>query len=242
MSTLTIDVRFMGPAGSGNGGYVCGRLAAYVEADVARVSLRRPPPLERELTVEKHAGGAALSHGADLVAEATSGSFADAAVPPVSYDDALAAESAYQGLGHHPFPTCFVCGTGRQPGDALCLKPGRHAPGQTACTWLPQPELADSEGLVAPEYVWAALDCPGGWTSDLEQRPLVLGTMTASRAVPVAAGDRYVVVGQLLGEQGRKTFTASALYDAAGRLCARAEHVWIAVDPVRFQQLNDPSA
>nr|MBA2774905.1 hypothetical protein [Nocardioidaceae bacterium] len=232
-STLTIDARFMGPARSGNGGYVSGRLASFTAGPgtVTTVSLRRPPPLDRPLTLEQHAGGAAVRDGADLVAEATAGDFTQAPVLPVSYDDALAAEQAYQGLVHHPFPTCFVCGTGRRPGDALCLRPGRYALGRTACTWVPGDDLSDSAGRVAPEFVWSALDCPGGWTSDLEQRPLVLGTMTAGWPAPVVAGGRYVVVGQLTAEQGRKTFTASGLYDAAGRLLARAEQVWVAVDP-----------
>ena len=34
---------------------------------------------------------------------------------------------------------------------------------------------------------------------------------------------------------GRKTFTASTLYDADGRVVAVAEHVWIAVDPANFR-------
>ncbi|MGI8993539.1 MAG: hypothetical protein ACR2FP_04465 [Nocardioidaceae bacterium] len=240
MSTLTIASRFMGPAGSGNGGYVCGRLAQHAGAggDVTRVSLRRPPPLDRALSVRQHAGGASLNDAADLVAEGGPGDFADGPVPPVSWEQARDAEPSYQGLVHHPFPTCFVCGTAREPGDALCLRPGRHAPGRTACAWVPDPRLGNPDGLVAPEVVWSALDCPGGWTSDLELRPLVLATMTACLLEPVAAGDKHVVVGQLLAEQGRKTFTTSALYDTTGRLLARAEQVWIAVDPDVFQQLT----
>ena len=34
---------------------------------------------------------------------------------------------------------------------------------------------------------------------------------------------------------GRKTFTASTLYDADGRVVACAEHVWVAVDPARLR-------
>ena len=42
MNVLTIPSRFNGPAGVGNGGYVCGRIAAYVDGP-ATVTLRRPP-------------------------------------------------------------------------------------------------------------------------------------------------------------------------------------------------------
>jgi hypothetical protein len=41
----------------------------------------------------------------------------------------------------------------------------------------------------------------------------------------------YVIIGALLGRERRKTFTATALYDAEGVLMARAEHTWISVDP-----------
>ena len=34
MNVLTIPSRFNGPAGIGNGGYVCGRIAAYVSGPV----------------------------------------------------------------------------------------------------------------------------------------------------------------------------------------------------------------
>ena len=43
-----------------------------------------------------------------------------------------------------------------------------------------------------------------------------------------------LVVGEGRGRDGRKTFTASTLYDADGRVVATAEHTWIAVDPAMF--------
>jgi hypothetical protein len=41
-------------------------------------------------------------------------------------------------------------------------------------------------------------------------------------------------MGRNLGESGRKTFTATTLYDSDGRILARARHTWIAVDPALF--------
>jgi acyl-coenzyme A thioesterase PaaI-like protein len=74
----------------------------------------------------------------------------------------------------------------------------------------------------------------GGWSEDLEGRPSVLGRMTARvDALPVV-GEPHVVVGARLRRDGRKTFTASTLYDADGRVVATAQHVWIAVDPSAF--------
>lgn len=245
MSTLTIDPRFTGPAGSGNGGYVCGRLASYVDAAQGRVSvsLRRPPRLETPLTVTQSSSGASLLDGKTAVAEARPGAFTGIPPEAVGLEAARAAEARYRGLLSHPFPTCFVCGTARSPGDGLCLRPGAHGIGRTACVWAPDMSLDKGVGQVAPEFVWSALDCPGGWTSNLEARPLVLGTMTAVCNDPVMIGQEYVVVGRRVSEEGRKTFTETALYDDEGRRLARAEHVWIAVDADAFQQsaaVDDP--
>jgi hypothetical protein len=241
---LTVARRFCGPPSSGNGGYVAGRLAAYLDPERAvAVTLRKPPPLDRRLRVETTTtdgtrtdtedGAVRLFSGDDLVAEATYGEFAHPVAPAVPVERALEAEPLFAGLRGHPFPGCFVCGPSRPAHDGLALQPGRTGPGRTACTWTPDPSLAAEATPpdVAARFVWSALDCPGGWTSDLEARPLVLGRMTARVDRPVSVGETYVVVGILHGTDRRKTFTGSALYDAGGSLLARAEHVWIAVDP-----------
>ena len=68
MNVLTIPSRFNGPAGVGNGGYVCGRIAAYVDGP-ATVTLRRPPPLDTPLEVERDdAGSVRVRHGRTLTA------------------------------------------------------------------------------------------------------------------------------------------------------------------------------
>src|SRR5215472_13329794 len=70
--SLVIPSRFCGPRDSGNGGYVCGRIAAYVDGP-ATVTLRRPPPLATPMAVEPDAGGSVrIHHGRTLIAEATS--------------------------------------------------------------------------------------------------------------------------------------------------------------------------
>lgn len=235
---IRIARRFRGPTSSGNGGYTAGLLAELVAgAPAVTVTLRRPPPLEVDLATAATPGGWLLRHGDDVVAEAV-GADLTAAADPVAYVDvatAQPAEDSYPGLRHHPFPECFVCGPARDPGDGLRLFPGRLRDGHTACTWTPDASLGDPDGRVAPEYVWAALDCPGGWTGDLEGRPMVLGRISATLPGPVVVGDTYVVVGRLLGSEGRKTFTASTVYDSAGHECGRASHTWIHVDPSQFR-------
>ena len=58
--------------------------------------------------------------------------------------------------------------------------------------------------------------------------------MTAQVDALPRIGEEHVVVGLGRRTEGRKTFTAAALYDADGRLLGRAEHLWLAVDPAAF--------
>jgi len=101
-----------------------------------------------------------------------------------------------------------------------------------ATTWVPDASLgseASGDGSALVEVVWAALDCPGGWSADLAGRPMVLGRMTAAVDALPRAGDHCVVVGQWLGAERRKTFTASTMYDVDGRVLGRAQATWIAL-------------
>ncbi len=251
---LTVPHRFRGPAGSGNGGWTAGALSERVPVSgtpvTVEVTLRRPPPLDVALTVEHHhpADGSApvtvLSDGEDRVAEARAVVDDLTPVETVGPDEAAAAMAAYPGLRKHPFPQCFACGPDREAGDGLQIFPGRVGgpdSDRVASLWLPHASLAESGDLVDPGVervgittTWAALDCVGGWSEDLEGRPMVLGRMTARIDARPVVGEPHVVVGRRVRSEGRKTFTASTLYDADGRVVATAEHVWIAVDPAAF--------
>ena len=90
-----------------------------------------------------------------------------------------------------------------------------------ACTWTP----VDDD----PVLVWAALDCPGGWSADLPGRPMVLGRMALQRHAPVVPGQPHVVVGRTTGGEGRKTHTATTLFSADGAVLAVARATWIAL-------------
>ncbi len=236
--TLTISRRFMGPPTSANGGYVAGVLASYLpRAGAVRVTLREPPPLDTPLQVVQAPESVQASFGGALVADAVSAALDVVAVEPVSYEEALAASANYLGLHAHPFPTCFVCGSDRKAPDALGLRP-RPLPersGTTAAAWRPDASLAGSEDEQVPtEMVWAALDCPGGWTLGQEGRPAVLGRMTAAIDARPRPGDRCVILGRRLGTDGRKSYTTTTMYDDDGRVLARAHAVWITVDPAAF--------
>lgn len=236
LDALIIAGRFNGPPGSGNGGYVAGLLAQQVPGAAATVTLRQPPPLERDLRIVRDAGGATgLYDVAALVAEAER---ADEAavhfepIDPVPYETAADTSAAFLAARrHHPFPTCFVCGTQRGEGDGLRLFPGRLAqrPDTTACAWVPDTSLAGPDGMrVRPEFVWAALDCPGAWTTLGDDTPaLLLARITARVDALPYIGDRCVVMGRRLRRDGRKVYTATTLYDGDGRVAGHAEALWI---------------
>ncbi|NUR94275.1 MAG: hypothetical protein HOV67_03340, partial [Kribbellaceae bacterium] len=143
MTLVRVERRFQGPERSGNGGYVAGLVGTAVAAEldgshVPKVTLRMPPPLERDLDLT----AGRLTDGDVLVAEGVpvgSEFLADATIDPVPPDEARAAEASYRGLHDHPFPTCFVCGPANRRG--LQLRPGPIGDGRTACTWRPAADL-----------------------------------------------------------------------------------------------------
>jgi hypothetical protein len=244
---LTIPSRFRGPARSGNGGYTAGSLAelvpAVAEVPVIEVTLRRPPPLDVLMSVEQAAEPptTVLTFEGETIAQAREVDAELTAVDEVSAEEAGQAMARYRGLHGHPFPGCFACGTDRGVGDGLRIFPGEVGEHTVASLWVPDESLAVAGDLVDPGIervglgtTWAALDCIGGWSDDLEGRPMVLGRITARvDALPVV-GEPHVVVGRRTSVEGRKSFTASTLYDSDGRVVASAEHVWIVVDPAAF--------
>ena len=235
-----MPARFCGPPGSANGGYVCGRLASYVDPPAAlgravAVTLRQPPPLDTPMhVVSEGPGGVRLMFGGAVMAEAAPAPLDVDAVDPVPYGRAAELASDYPGWRRHPFPGCFVCGPARPFPDGLGLRPGPlpDRPDCAAAAWTPHSSLA-APGLdaVPAEIVWAALDCPGGWSTGLAGRPAVLGRMTAQVDALPTVGERCVVMGRLLGRERRKAFTATTLYDGDGRVLGRAHATWIEVDP-----------
>lgn len=232
---LTIPRRYCGPPESGNGGWVSGAVAEHVPTTPDRpavaVRLASPPPLDRPLAVvpEDVPDGpptVRLLDDGHLVATASAApDLVDVVAPPVDLDVARAAEARFEGLVDHPFPTCFACGTARDPDDALCLRPGPldDGTGRYAATWVPRE--------VAVPLVWASLDCPGGWSAGIAGRPMVLGTMTARVHSLPEPGEVHVVIAWQRGSEGRKHHSGTALYSPDGRVLARAKATWIAVDP-----------
>jgi hypothetical protein len=213
---IVIAPRFRGPVGSGNGGYSAGLFALARGGDVVQVTLCVPPPLETELVL---GDDGRVRDGDDVVAETAGAELGVTAPDAVAFGDAVAA--AQPDL-ESPFPQCFVCGHARGE-DALHIHAGPvEGRPVVAAPWVV------GEDAVGPEFVWAALDCPGAYATGVPGRGVVvLGQLTAQVLGVPQAGERCVVVGRALGSDGRKHGAVTALHRESGELLGLARAVWI---------------
>lgn len=227
--TITIDARFNGPPDSANGGYACGVVGTSVEG-AAVATLRKPPPLDVAMELEVVEASSTLLREGELIAEAETAALdLDVPRPPTPAQAEIAAES-YAGLEHHQYPTCFVCGPRRESGDGLRIFPGAVEGRElVAGVWKPDPSLPVHGKALAPEIIWAALDCPTYFGGRLRGYPAssVLGRLTARIDRPLETGRSYVVVGWPLGKEERKWSGGSAIFMDTGELCACARGLWI---------------
>ncbi len=203
-ATIVIARRFRGPPRSGNGGYVAGRLARFVDAPGRSVAVRlnRPPPLEVPLPVRCEKNKAFLDAPAQAgeterpIAEARASELELALPTPPTFEQARAAAASFRGFDEHVFPGCFVCGTEREIGDGLRIFSGEtDRSGLFAAPWVPDRSLVPDEsrlggsgaspigavrdhsgrGAVVPDEIsWAALDCPGAFAFAQPEGKIVL--------------------------------------------------------------------
>lgn len=231
--TIEIHPRFCGPDNTGNGGYSAAAFARALAPDPSaaiEVTLRRPVPLARALTV--HAGAESrLTDGEAEIATARPGTITGDIPPPPSFAEAEAMSRHFLGHVRHSFPNCFSCGTARAPGDGLRIFAGRPGTeGPAAAPFVPDPSVATAGGLVPNEVVWAALDCTGyAAAATPATPPALLGRMTAVQLAPLHAGEPCVVLGWSLGQDRRKLFTGTALFGPDGRLIGQSRQVWVTI-------------
>jgi len=228
--TIRIDRRFQGPPDSANGGYVAGRLAAFVDGAVC-VRLHSPPPLETELEVRRIEAGVRLLDDGAVVAEARSTRFSLELPAKPDFEAAERAARDYRGFHKHWFPRCFVCGPERDPGDGLRIFSGPISKrGTIAAPWLPDASLGDEVGRVRSEFIWSALDCPGVFSfPEPSGSAVLLGEQSVELRAPVEVNERCVIVGWQLSHEGRKHFTATALHTEARGWCAVGLATWLEI-------------
>jgi hypothetical protein len=218
MPEFVIERQFRGPTESANGGYTCGLLASFMHGP-AEVTLKLPPPLERSLEVVTD-GQLELRDGDQVVAQASPAELELEVQESISFEEAAAA-ALPDGDRDSVFPECFVCGWAREDGLRIYAGPvrGREL---VAATWTPTAEVISSE------FVWAALDCPGAYAVEFGRRGNpVLGRLAARVEHLPHPGERCVVMGWPLGEDGRKLYAGTAVFGEDGRTLGAARATWI---------------
>jgi len=229
MTEVTISPRFNGPADSGNGGYCCGVLASFLDG-ASRVRLHSPPPLDTPMRViQSQPDRAELLSGEILVGTAETCQFQLDTPPAPTLEQAERASGHFVWEHDHCYPSCFVCGPNRRNRGGLGLAPGSVDGAElVACSWQPADEFMDEKGIVLPEIVWSALDCPGffGAVGD-SPRPMLLGELMAEIFVPVPGKETLIVYGWPLGSEGRKHYGAVAIATRSGEVLASSRTTWI---------------
>lgn len=224
-----IDEPYNGPSPSGNGGWTSGLIAEAVSPNApCTVKLLAPPPLAQELSVcNADDGFVVVTASGDSIATAHVPDFGPDVpdLPAVSLTEARETSPRYKGHDGNPFPNCYVCGMNRHDETAMRLTPGPLTTDSdiTACVWTPpaQPTIP---------HVWAALDCPGGWASDISQTPRVLGTMTAHAVRMPQAGEPCVLMGRCVERTERTAATVSTAWQG-DTLIGWSRAVWVRVKP-----------
>ena len=227
-ASIYIDARFNGPPHSGNGGYAAGLIAGAIGQNVA-VRLLQRVPLGRHLTIAARSGERwEVRDGEQLIATAAQTALQTDVPTSPSYLDALEASKNYAGFTQHVFSSCFVCGTGRHRDDGLRIFPG-FVPGTgvVAAPWLPSANLDDGTGKVRPEFIWAALDCPGYFASFNNDTLALLGELSVHIDRLVHVDEPCVVIGWRILLEGRKCHAGTALFDEEGERCAVGVATWV---------------
>ena len=235
LETLTIPRRFCGPSLSGNGGYVCGRIARHIEG-AATVRLLIPPPIETPLQIEASNGVVKLLSGGTLVGEGRSAELDFTAPAPPVFEEAVEASHNYPSFSKHSFPRCFVCGPLRQEGDGMRIFAGPlKNRALVAAPWVVDASLTDA-GRLPSEFLWAALDCPSGFAvmPVADSMAIVLGQLTARVFGRVSSGEQCVILGWPIVTEGRKRISGSAVYSQSGDVVAIARATWIEVSVSSF--------
>lgn len=241
--TIRIQRRFNGPHDSGNGGYSAGLAAQFLpHADAVEATLRAPIPLD--VTLRAHT----TETGLDIMTDDAATRILIMSLRPTwletpnvkspGLEAATVAAATFRNPEDHVLPHCFVCGPARAEGDGLRIFPdwlkepsGLDNPNAfpiVAAPWQPTPDLADDSGRIAPEYLWASLDCPGAFAIDRE--PILLGRMTAKIIDRPATDAPIIAVAWSNGQDRRKHFAGSALFSESGALLAFSEQTWIQID------------
>jgi hypothetical protein len=244
--TIVVGRRFQGPdvgGGTGNGGYFCGLVALAAGPDARAVEIKRATgvPIERPLVVRIVGDGVEVHDEEGLIARTSAEEIGVVVPEPPGLEVARRVSGRFlerleSGEIRHTFPECFVCGHRRGAGDGLRVFTGAvdgglsDVPGMRVGAWRPDAAFLDEAGSLRPEFVWSALDCPGGWAI---AGPANTGTLQVEILGPVEGRQELIVMGWPMAADAarpgsRRRYAGTAMFDARGRLLARGAAIWVA--------------
>jgi hypothetical protein len=228
-TTVVLDPRNNGPRRSSNGGFAAGTFAQQV-GGTASVRLQAPPPLGTPIAVDLDVDGATFTVDARTIATARR-STPFVLEPPIvpSMDVVEAASQLYPGRHtRNALSDCIVCGPDRA--DGMQVTPGPLSiPGQDllVAPFVPHEQEA-VDGVVRPEAIWGALDCPSYPAALMKQKKIAfLGEITAHLRRDIQVGEQLIVVGWTIDAGTRSHRTATVIIDADDEVVASAHATWV---------------
>jgi hypothetical protein len=237
VGNITIASAFNGPPSSGNGGYAAGVLSRLFNTPHT-VRISAPIPLDTPLAVTRQDKILVAEHEGLPILTARPGGVTLTPPAPPSIEAARKAAETPTYFGAGGVSTCFVCGRNRKEGEGLHIHCGRLGDRlEAAAVWTPHANFDDGHGHIRPEYVWAALDCPGGFALPEIETTYLLGEMVAAQHKAVPTGEPVIIHAWHEWTKGRKHFAGTALYAADGTLLAQADTLWIELTPEQAGKL-----
>lgn len=243
---VSIDSVYNGPVNCGNGGYISGLLASYIEGDT-EVRINATFPVETPLQVEDHDDGIGVYLDGKLLGSARPIKLELSIPPPVDLATAQAAGQHFNFIHSSDPKGCYVCSPTRSEENGLRVFCGAINPMDcgnadaleqniVAALWRPNERLGNDGGKVDNIYVWSALDCPSAYAikaAEPEAGLQLLGTCSGSIKTPLNTGEDYILTSwKVEPNKGRKRIMGVALHSKDGELMACARQIWIDVGNV----------
>lgn len=222
---ITIDRRFRGPLGMTNGGLAAGVLAEKLDGPT-RVRLERPVPYSTPLRAQGRGENRQLLNG-DIAVAVASPVTEEFSAPAFVAPDMIRDQPRWE-LAEAFYEECFVCG--RPAPDGLGIELRRIGARHAAAVWTPAECDAIREATVPTRFLWAALDCPGGYAALAPSMTLgLLGSLAVDIRIRPNSTQELVVVGEGGQVDGRKFEARTAIYTTDGEVVAAGTATWIAL-------------
>ena len=247
-TSVSIDSVYNGPVNCGNGGYISGLLAGFIEGD-AEIRINAAFPVETSLQVKNTDQGIGVYLDDKLLGSARGIQLKLAIPTPPNFASATAASQRFDFMHASDPKGCYVCSPRRTVDNGLRVFCGALSEvieidssidwrtqieeNIVAAAWRPTDNLCNSAGNIDNIYVWSALDCPGAYAIKAVEADAglqLLGTCSGSIKTPLNPNEDYIISSwKISPNNGRKRFMGVAIHNTTGELMACAEQIWFDV-------------